>query len=887
MLPIKDDKDANPKLRKVFIFFDFECRQDDMVQCESGYLPDEKGKCKNCQASTCGAFEHVPNLCVVQKVCTVCMNQNIDEKSLCHECGKNELVFSGPETTYDFCQWLFSGVNFGATVLCHNFKGYDSYPILQYLFKNNIVPKVIPNGTKTVSLNIKGCKIRMIDSLSFLPMALSKLPATFGFEELSKGYFPHLFNRKENQNVILDHLPDIRFYNPDSMKVEDRSRFVEWYAKHRNDTFDFQKELLKYCRSDVDILRKCVMRFRNDFLEITGVDPISTCTTIASACHQVFKRNFLEPNTIGIIPPRGYHPEQIQSAKALQWMKYVEKKTGCKIQNVNNGGEKVIGPYRVDGYYETQEGEKVVLEFHGDFWHGNPEKFSKDMMNPVAKITMGDLYNRTMQKKLYMEKLGYTFKSIWESEFETLMKEDVLMKRFIESLDVAMPLQPREAFYGKRVETFHLFKSSEEEEISCYRLNSLYSFVNKWGKHPVGHPRIITEGFQELEHYEGLIRCKMIPPKTLFIPVLPSRIREMLMFVLCRSCAELQQQTQCTHTDDQRAITGTWVTDEVKKAVEKGYVVDKIYEVWHFDKVSQYNTETRKGGIFFEYVNTFMKINQEALGWPSWCKTEEDRENYIKQFEEKEGFVLDVENIRRNTGLQVLADLMLNVTWRKFAQRENFTQVEYVKDLKIFYQKLTSKSSTVTELNFVSDRMVAMSWNNNVELSDSSVGTNVVLAAYTAAQARLKMYSYLERLGRRILYIDHDFIVFSSKQGDWKPELSDLSGGFSNVAEDNIVQAFISAGPQTFAYSLQKPNEEGNRTCCTIKGKAFDRTEPLKIDASSVDRIVKNVKDQPNVHFENENNKVKDYKIQFDKRVRTELFATVPYGWTLNQFIES
>ena len=31
---------------------------------------------------------------------------------------------------------------------------------------------------------------------------------------------------------------------------------------------------------------------------------------------------------------------------------------------------------------------------------------------------------------------------------------------------------------------------------------------------------------------------------------------------------------------------------------------------------------------------------------------------------------------------------------------------------------------------------------------------NVIIAAYTTAQARLKLYSYLERLDRRVLYYD-------------------------------------------------------------------------------------------------------------------------------------
>jgi hypothetical protein len=55
-----------------------------------------------------------------------------------------------------------------------------------------------------------------------------------------------------------------------------------------------------------------------------------------------------------------------------------------------------------------------------------------------------------------------------------------------------------------------------------------------------------------------------------------------LLFTLCRTCSENQQQKPCQHNDEERTLTGTWVTDELKKALEKGYVVQRIYEVWHF-----------------------------------------------------------------------------------------------------------------------------------------------------------------------------------------------------------------------------------------------------------------------------------------------------------------
>lgn len=52
-----------------------------------------------------------------------------------------------------------------------------------------------------------------------------------------------------------------------------------------------------------------------------------------------------------------------------------------------------------------------------------------------------------------------------------------------------------------------------------------------------------------------------------------------LTFPLCRLCVETKQQQLCEHKDDERALSGTWVTEEVKKALEKDYKIIKIYEV--------------------------------------------------------------------------------------------------------------------------------------------------------------------------------------------------------------------------------------------------------------------------------------------------------------------
>jgi len=154
-----------------------------------------------------------------------------------------------------------------------------------------------------------------------------------------------------------------------------------------------------------------------------------------------------------------------------------------------------------------------------------------------------------------------------------------------------------------------------------------------------------------------LIKCRIHPPHGLEIPVLSAKINGKLLFPLCRTCAETSQKTLCKHNEDERGLTGTWVTDEVKMALTKGYRVAGIFEVWHFEQTEQYDSTSKSGGIFTEYINTFLKMKQEASGWPLWCKTEEDKQMYIKQYYEKEGILLDYGKIKKNPGLRAFAKL--------------------------------------------------------------------------------------------------------------------------------------------------------------------------------------------------------------------------------------
>lgn len=153
--------------------------------------------------------------------------------------------------------------------------------------------------------------LTFVDSLNFLPMKLAKIPEAFGLQELCKGYFPHFFNTKANQNYVGPY-PELKYYGYDFMSSGERRKLAEWHASKRNETFNFREEMLQYCRSDVDILRRGCLEFRNLMIKVTsieetiaqadgtvkkstafGIDPFDYIT-IASVCMGIFKSLFLK-----------------------------------------------------------------------------------------------------------------------------------------------------------------------------------------------------------------------------------------------------------------------------------------------------------------------------------------------------------------------------------------------------------------------------------------------------------------------------------------------------------------------------------------------------------------------------------------------------------------
>lgn len=107
--------------------------------------------------------------------------------------------------------------------------------------------------------------------------------------------------------------------------------------------------------------------------------------------------------------------------------------------------------------------------------------------------------------------------------------------------------------------------------------------------------------------YFGLTKVDILPLFELYHPVLPYQHGGKLTFPLYAARVEIEMSKPlhdkscvCHHTPEQRNLRGTWCTQELVKAVEKGYTILVIHKVWHFPEAQ------RRTGLFAEYVNTWL-----------------------------------------------------------------------------------------------------------------------------------------------------------------------------------------------------------------------------------------------------------------------------------------
>jgi hypothetical protein len=340
-------------------------------------------------------------------------------------------------------------------------------------------------------------------------------------------------------------------------------------------------------------------------------------------------------------------------------------------------------------------------------------------------------------------------------------------------------------------------------------------------------------------------------------------------------------------------MIGTWVILEVQEALKHGYEILNTYEVYHWSETIVHDTGTRSGGLFSDYVQTFLKLKTEASGYPPNCKTPEEQQVFVDQFFDKEGVSLDTENLKKNSGIRALSKLMLNSFWGKYAQSEIMPQHQYVSDPSEFYKIVTDQTKKITDWHILHDTLVLVDTAHAEDFIPESNMTNIFIACFVTAHARLRLYKLLMQIGPdNVLYYDTDSVIYVKRPGSWVPECGSFLGDLTNeIPQGRYIVQFVCCGPKNYGYML----DDG--TCYVkVKGFTLNYQNSLKLQFAALKEELfrwhfhsesQNIKltnasqitrDKHKVQLYNKEQS-KAYRVVYTKRRVLPDFTTLPYGY--------
>jgi hypothetical protein len=778
-------------------------------------------------------------------------------------------------TTHDdFITWLFSKKHRNYTVIAHNGGRYDMHFIKREMLKRCIKSYDVVNGHKIVYSYVRKFKLRFLDSYSFIHLPLREFPKTFHIEEITKGYFPYRFFTRERL-TYKGRMPDLEWFDFDGMHPKERTIALQWYEEHKEDDVDLYEMCMKYCESDVALLREGCIRFRDLFLDLTEntVDPFQYIT-IASVCMDIYKRIHLPDDAIGLL----YEHAGCEREERY-WVSVLEQQGEHLERNVDVEGIRVTAVDRV---------RKRAFFFRDCYDHGCNKCYNRYSVHRVHFQTMDQCRKKHVRDARALRDKGYFVKTMWLCMWPGLKAFDAEAQHAMRNAcpEETLPLVMRDAFFGGHTEPTKLYYACQPgEKIRYYDYTSLYPSINH-GKlrgltrdtydtvttctYPIGHPVRITSDFQALDTYYGFVKCRVTPPQDLYLPVLPRRVNGKLVFDL----------TPCT---------GTWTTIEVLKAVEKGYVVDEIFEIVHFPN----QTDT----LFRSYVNTFLKIKQQAAGWEKMnCTTDVEKDAFIEGYAEHMDIVLDKDAIGEyNPGLYFTAKLCLNSLWGKFGQRLSFTNTVDVFTQDDFEKYIYDDDIIIHNVFFHTTLARTIKYERKNAKRKLSSNVNIAIAAFTTAHARLRLYDALDILGTDVLYMDTDSVLFVERDNHAPVVLGPYLGDLTDELKRNEhIEEYVSTGPKSYAYRTNT----GKRVC-KIKGFTlnFSAQQVLHMDALSElvldnpEQVLTTYPLQFTIgkdHSITTNPKPeKNFRLTFDKRrilpFTHHAVDTVPYGYFSHQ----
>lgn len=708
---------------------------------------------------------------------------------------------------YQFFHFLTHPCLQNSIFFAHNAGKYDVIFIENHMAKfRNLIGSKIQRGLKIVYLNFPEIGICFKDTINFIPTSLRNMSSDFGIEELKKGYFPHSimtesYLKEAEKTFFIVPRPDAKVFKHDfhvsshASEEKELEQFQEEWKK-QPPLWNLKLDAVEYCISDTVLLAKTIRVFkektelltnainrRDDIKESVNLDPFQFLT-LPSAVMKFYMSQILPKETIAIID----RYKSVSKITAHEWIAYMEYKEGQHIFRVNHfEGLPIIG------YLEDEDGKLFLFRYLDCYHNGCSKCFPSHKRNLRRNMSFKEcLYEMKRTEDVWWRENmmsrspapNVEIITCWGHDWENMKMYDTEVRKWVNDYqfdgDDRAPLDPREAYKGGHTE---MYKMRHQGEISMVDFVSQYptslmgtSFSPYTGSKiewnmPIGHPIVLE--FPPIASFDferfdmGVIKCTVVPPKNLYAPFLgckvPSEIQNgtyEMIYGLCKACMFERRNDSCTHSENDRAILGTWTLAEIKYSVSLGYRITHITEIWYYPK--------KTNVLFADFIIPFMikKMCCKTTGLIDKGSFTDKGIQVCQYVKEISGQELVIEDFVNSPAERNIAKLMMNSFYGKWGQRSiwdesrafNESQEEDCKRL-LMNNALIIKFAEVIQTNH--GKVVVVDYEQRISVGKGDNQKNDHIAAYVTAYGRIMLNKVLQAVGRNAIYTDTDSVFHS------------------------------------------------------------------------------------------------------------------------------
>lgn len=145
---------------------------------------------------------------------------------------------------------------------------------------------------------------------------------------------------------------------------------------------------------------------------------------------------------------------------------------------------------------------------------------------------------------------------------------------------------------------------------------------------------------------------------------------------------------------------------------------------------------------------------------------------------------------------------MLNSFWGKFGEKPNKMQTFTVTSPAELYKIIEDMGNNIHDIRICTDDIVEIDVTKAEEEVIPSSKTNIFIASFTTAWARLALYQYLDKLKEQVLHFDTDSIIYLWKNGLPQVETRPFLGQMKDETEGVSIREFVTGGPKNYTYRL-------------------------------------------------------------------------------------